>query len=716
MVNDFPLASIAVGLRLFLVGMLMVLSAMLSSGVGVQPQGERRLLEFDKAQSEDVEWVEAVDYFSFRTIGNRPAVYTRPFTTDLPGNYTVLSFEYFATDYQDKLTIILVDGDGEKQELVTQLGVREGWSRHSISLKDIKGRWGDRGDYLQIGLGEEKGYSLHIRDFHLRPATDVENKRESERARKQASEHRLLTRLDSYLSASFDSEITYVEVTSDVIHISGQAGNKDYLFLAEVPLWMNAYELGTIIHLIPLRPGETVDEEIERFGSTGDDRALSRWMIVRKVGNKCVAESHARYADRMYAENHYTEERPANRKGLADFDASRPKMVEDLDSLGITSVNVNFWSREILRSKSDSATIPHTYNGRLFYINSDWLKRMDATMIEASKRNIIVSAIILIDQAAVTSDKSIASVLPHPDFDPSGIYTMPNLTTKEGVTHYAAMLDFIARRYGREDKKFGRIHHWIVHNEISAGWVWTNVGEKHPRRYMDIYHKSMRIIYNIARQYNPHANVFISLDHHWHEVSDPQFYPATTLLESLLDFCRKEGDFEWGIAYHPFPESLLEPKSWLDKRVNYTYCSPLITFKNVEVLVAWVKEPATFYNGTKRRPIHFSEQGPNSRTYTAADLVEQAASLAYIWKKMELLDEITTFQYHFWRDFRGEGGLRLGLRRFPDDVDAPSGRKPIWYLFQSLDTQEEDAACAFALPIIGIESWDEVRYKGEIRR
>src|SRR5690606_17352187 len=113
------------------------------------------------------------------------------------------------------------------------------------------------------------------------------------------------------------------------------------------------------------------------------------------------------------------------------------------------------------------------------------------------------------------------------------------------------------------------------HNEINAGWVWTNIGEKHPLRYMDVYHKSMRVIYNIARQYNPHANVFISLDHHWHQVSDPQFYPATTLLETLLEFCRKEGDFEWGIAYHPFPESLFEPKSWLDKRVDYTYESPL---------------------------------------------------------------------------------------------------------------------------------------------
>jgi len=86
--------------------------------------------------------------------------------------------------------------------------------------------------------------------------------------------------------------------------------------------------------------------------------------------------------------------------------------------------------------------------------------------------------------------------------------------------------------------------------------------------------------------------------------------------------------------------------------------------------------------------IHFSEQGPNSKSYTPNDLTEQAASLAYVWKKMKALDGIETFQYHFWRDFRGEGGLRLGLRRFPDDIDAPSGKKPIWNLLSIIGYAE----------------------------
>lgn len=670
-------------------------------------------LQLHKARSTDIEWTEQTGYFSFKATGATPTVYTLPLIGGLPEEYNVLSFEYFATDYLDKLTIALLDAGGNERQLDTSLGIREGWSLHSISLAQIKDSWGKAGDYLRISLGDKRGYVLNIRNLHLRAPTAIEKKRNKEKAKNQASERHLLALMNSYLSASFGSQVTRVEVGKDVLTINGQAGNQDSLFLAEIPLWMDAYALDDITHIVPLGSGEVFERKVERFNPLGDDRALSRWMVTKKVGGRLTAQSHIRYPDSIYTANQYGEERPSNRKGLADFDASRPKMIEDLDSLDITSVNVNFWSREILRSKRDSATLAHVYNGRTFYINADWLEKMDATIMEATKRDIIVSAIILIDHPAVTPDKEIASLLPHPDYDPSGIYTMPDLTTKEGMIHYAAILDFLASRYGRLDKKYGRIHHWIAHNEISAGWVWTNIGEKHPRRYMDVYHKSMRAIYCIARQYNPHAKVFISLDHHWDQVSDPQFYPATVLLATLLEFSRKEGDFEWGIAYHPFPESLFEPKSWLDKRVDYTYRSPLITFKNIEVLDAWTKQPATFFRGIKRRTIHFSEQGPNSRTYSPGDLAEQAASLAYVWKKMKALDGIETFQYHFWRDFRGEGGLQLGLRRFPDDED-PSGRKPIWYLYQSLDTPKEDEACAFARPIIGVKNWEEVIYKGDV--
>ena len=51
--------------------------------------------------------------------------------------------------------------------------------------------------------------------------------------------------------------------------------------------------------------------------------------------------------------------------------------------------------------------------------------------------------------------------------------------------------------------------------------------------------------------------------------------------------------------------------------------------------------------------------------------------------------------------FRGEGGLKIGLRKYPDD------KKPIWLLYKALGTPDEDRACAPYLKTIGIKSWNE---------
>jgi hypothetical protein len=113
--------------------------------------------------------------------------------------------------------------------------------------------------------------------------------------------------------------------------------------------------------------------------------------------------------------------------------------------------------------------------------------------------------------------------------------------------------------------------------------------------------------------------------------------------------------------------------------------------------------------------VHLSEQGPNSPDYSDTALQEQAASMAYVWQKIKRLDSIQGFEFHNWIDNRSEGGLRIGLRRFPDDEQDPAGTKPVWHLYKALDTPDEQRASAFALPIIGISDWSQAIHFGEIR-
>ena len=132
------------------------------------------------------------------------------------------------------------------------------------------------------------------------------------------------------------------------------------------------------------------------------------------------------------------------------------------------------------------------------------------------------------------------------------------------------------------------------------------------------------------------------------------------------------------------------------------------------MLDAWARLPQVAFHG-KPREIQLSEEGLNSPDYSAKSLAEQAAGLAYAWKKIEPLKTITAFQYHLWADEPSEGGLRLGLVKFALDSRDPLGKKPAWFLFQACGTPLWEQTARFALPVLGIKSWSEVHFTEKIR-
>ena len=523
-------------------------------------------------------------------------------------------------------------------------------------------------------------------------------------------------RLADYLRGRFPCGILRVEATDDQIIVELDTGReKGELFLCEVPIFESVTELKPSLELVPLngRRGRVRLEAPRRrpVGQGFHDRLFSRWVIARKSGASLEAASHARYPDAVKPRADLPEERPISKKGLGGFSAGRSPL-SDLDDLGIHSVTVNIVLDGLLRLSPGDGRLPFQFEGRTYFADQGQVAGLDKTMLEAARRHVIVSAIILVNRAAGIADHALAKALPHPDAI-EGHFAMPNVNDPEGWQDYAAGLDFLASRYGRADGRYGRIHHWIMHNEVDAGWEWTNAGHKSVLLFMDLYQKSMRTAYYVARQYDAHAKVFISLTHFWNWTPDKHFYLPKEMLDLLLDFSRAEGDFDWSIAQHPYPQSLAKPRVWEDEQVDFTFNTPLITFKNIEVLDAWVRQPRAFYHG-RPRVIHLTEQGLNSPDYSERSLQDQAAGMAYAWKKIERLNSIEAFDYHNWVDNRGEGGLRIGLRRFPDDRDDPLGKKPIWQVYQKLETPEEDQACEFAMPILNIHDWRQVCHRGRV--
>jgi hypothetical protein len=479
-------------------------------------------------------------------------------------------------------------------------------------------------------------------------------------------------------------------------------------------MWQDITDLTSSQELIPIHP----DAEgrfrvaIERGGKGDCDRLLSGWAIVRKEGTRYMPLSALHYVDTIKARAKLPPARPRSRKGLGGFPFTSDR--DDLEALDLGSVTLNIVLNDILSAEQGPDRTPYRYAGRTWYVNDRNVARYDAQMQAIARRHLMVSAIVLILPARSAPEGSWTRLAAHPDADPGGVFVMPNFTSRAGVEAYAAAMNFVAERYSRPDGKYGRVRHWIMHNEINNGFFWTTAGDKTLITYMDLYQKSLRLAYLIARQYDPNAKSFISLDHGWTNLPEKRSYAGRTLLETLVAFCRQEGDYAWGIAFHPYPQDISNPRTWEDSGATFRFDTPFLTFKNLEVLDAWARLPQVAFQG-KPREIQLSEEGLNSRDYSSKSLAEQAAGLAYAWKKIEPLKTITAFQYHLWADEPSEGGLRLGLRKFANDPTDPLGKKPAWFLFQAVGTPAWDPASRFALPILGLKRWNEVHYAGKIR-
>ena len=170
---------------------------------------------------------------------------------------------------------------------------------------------------------------------------------------------------------------------------------------------------------------------------------------------------------------------------------------------------------------------------------------------------------------------------------------------------------------------------------------------------------------------------------------------------------KRDGDFDWDVAYHPYPEDLRNPRNLRDKAAIASFDTPKITFKNLEQLTDYLRRSEMLCRGQARRVI-LSEQGFDTPPGLDGQTL-QAAGFCYAWVKVSRLDGIDAFILHRHVDNAGEGGLNLGLwTHQPGTVATPDAKKKIYDVFRLADTPGWQKAFAFALPVIGIRSWDEV--------
>ena len=446
---------------------------------------------------------------------------------------------------------------------------------------------------------------------------------------------------------------------------------------------------------------------IPRFATNGPvarDRLYSAFVPV---------QAHARFGRIPAGPARFVEEFSDVSKCNAPFPTASSKkglqiqMPDDALKLGVQHAALNINLTGMVDLSCNPANLAWLMDGETYYFNRHYVENLPVKKF--SEAGCVVTMILL---SYESRNPALDAVMLHPQRAaklPNHLAAF-NTSTPDGVRHFKACLEFLADRFSRPDAGFGRVANYIIGNEVTAHWEWYNLGLMPREPVVEQYERAVRIANTAVRKFSSSSRVYLSLEHHWtltHGGDPRKAVAGRAFLEEFNRRAQLGGNFDWHLAYHPYPENLFQPRTWLDKSAVASPDSPRITFKNLEQLTAFFRRPELLFHGQPRRII-LSEQGFHSDNTPDGDAA-QAAAYCYAWQKVARLDGIDAFILHRHVDHSGEGGLNLGLwRRQANSVATPSTPRPMYEVFRQADTSGREAAFRFALPIIGIKSWSEL--------
>lgn len=395
---------------------------------------------------------------------------------------------------------------------------------------------------------------------------------------------------------------------------------------------------------------------------------------------------------------------PPTKKGL------QVQMLDDALSLGIHHAALNVDLTRLIDPSDNRDSLTWTLGDRRFAFSRQRVADLDSQVKSLSSQGVVVYLILL---PYASGEPSRDRVMLHPSYargaPQAGPIGMFNTVTPEGREWLTAAAEFLADRYRGGDQ--GRVWGYIAGNEINSHWFWANMGRVRPEEVIQAYEQAVRIIHGAVRRHSLYARTYISLEHCWATRyaggDETQAIPGREFLEAFAKRVREGGDFDWHLAYHPYPEPLTDCRFWLDRRHSrQSLDAPVVTFRNLEVLVDFMARDELRYEGQPRRII-FSEQGFHCSNRRQGEQ-EQAAAYALAYMKVAEIDQVDAFILHRHVDHAHEGGLRLGLwTNKPGSIATPDRPRKMYEVFKAAGTDRQPQVFQFALPILGAKSWDE---------
>lgn len=396
-----------------------------------------------------------------------------------------------------------------------------------------------------------------------------------------------------------------------------------------------------------------------------------------------------------------------------------PECDDDYETLQIEQTVLNINLPAIMTVHPGEKDIEFKVNGESYFFLEERIQEIDEFMERVARRKSAVTAILLNSPRLFdsTGEKELLADCIHPDFDweeKNAFISAFPMQTEKGQAYYQAFVEFLAARYAGGEEKYRCLKGMIVSNEINSQYIWGNAGEKNVEEYMEEYTEALRLTYLAGRKYYDNLRVYVSLDHLFNISYDqascfaPQpkrYYRGRQVLELLNENGQRDGNFAWSVAYHPYPEDLNHPDFYNDRTACFYFSTPRITYKNIEMLPAYLAQERFLHRGQERRII-LSEQGFNSKDDGITEY-QGAAAYCLAYEKVKALSTIDMMMNHAYVDNKYEFGLHLGIRKAGVD-GSPGEPRPIYYCMKDMGTDREKKRVEEARSFIGGPLFDSI--------
>lgn len=568
---------------------------------------------------------------------------------------------------------------------------------------------------IESSASEESSSELSAADESLSNEISSENVSEQESLEEESSDESLSeeNNLAEFSLLDFERAANYASITSCQI-TDGSQITINASFQQEVP------SLDQKLYLFELETYETSIEKKKPIASIDLPNELSNTTITTDLNNdKEDSRLYSKFVlavfgpdDTYYPVSSFSH--ITNPEVLAsnqnDFPTSTSKkgllvnsgMFSDADELNVQHALVNIELHKLL----SDGDMPYNYNGKTYYINSGVVGSYDSGLKYMADNNIVTSCVLLVNYTPSAPE------LVHPNASGSSSYYAMNTATKEGIDCISAIVHFLAERYTRTDKAYGYIANWIVGNEVSNPKDWNNMGNVDFTTYMQNYSRAVRTVSTAVKSCYKNARIYVSLDHYW-QGTDGGRFNTVSLLTQMQSFLQSEGTIAWEVAHHPYPLPLTDP-DFTDDPVSNSQSTPIITFKNLNVLTDFLQGSSMRNPDGSVKHVILSEQGFTSVDAYGKDVSEkQAAMFAYAYYIIDANPYIDSLILNRHVDHPVEVSQNINFGLWETDLsdsvgENPSTKKQIWEIFKYIDTNQSTDITKPILNQLGASSWSSL--------